>query len=47
MICQKAIDNNKKIEAVIDDVRNLSREILELSTQGVIKIKRNKELRNP
>ena len=44
---QKAIDNNKKIEAVMEDVRNLSREILELSTQGVIRIKHNNELKNP
>ena len=44
---QKAIDNNKKIEAVMEDVRNLSREILDLSTQGVIKRKCNNELKNP
>jgi uncharacterized iron-regulated protein len=44
---QKAIDNNKKIEATMEDVRNLSREILEISTQGVIRRKRNNELKNP
>ena len=44
---QKAIDNNKKIEAVMEDVRNLSREILDLSTQGVIRRKCNNELKNP
>ena len=44
---QKAIDNNKKIEAVMEDVRNLSREILELSTQGVVRRKHNNELKNP
>jgi hypothetical protein len=31
----------------MEDVRNLSRKILELSTQGVIKRKRNNELKKP
>jgi predicted transcriptional regulator len=31
----------------MEDVRNLSRKILELSTQGVIRRKHNDELKNP
>lgn len=36
----KAIDNNRKTEAVLDKMRELSREILDASTTGVKKRKR-------
>ena len=44
---QKAIDNNKETENALEEMRNLSREILELSTQGVVRRKHNNELKNP
>jgi len=44
---QKAIYNNEKVEAVLKDIRILSREILDLSTQGVIRRKSNNELKKP
>lgn len=36
---QKAIDNNRKLEAIIGQMRTLSRTILEAKTQGVKKRK--------
>jgi cell fate (sporulation/competence/biofilm development) regulator YlbF (YheA/YmcA/DUF963 family) len=36
---QKAIDANKKAEAILKQMRELSREILEASTQGVARRK--------
>jgi len=39
---QKAIDNNKEAESIMEKLRNISREILELSTQGVSRRKLNK-----
>jgi len=32
---QQAIDNNRKLEAIIQEMRTLSREILEATTEGV------------
>ncbi|MEI8245472.1 MAG: hypothetical protein WCI51_06550 [Lentisphaerota bacterium] len=40
---QKAIDNNKEVETAIEEMRNLSSEILDLSTHGVIRRKSNNE----
>jgi uncharacterized iron-regulated protein len=37
---QKAIDNNKEVEAAMEEMRNLSREILDLSTPGAIRRKK-------
>jgi len=37
---QKAIDNNKEAEAALEKMRNLSREILDISTPGVIRRKK-------
>lgn len=39
---QKAIDNNRKIEALLTQMRDLSRQILELTSQGVKRRKTNK-----
>ena len=39
---QRAIDNNRKLEAIIKEMRTLSRTILEATTQGVKKRKTNK-----
>lgn len=39
---QKAIDANKKAEATLKQMRELSREILEASTQGVARRKQKK-----
>ena len=39
---QKAIDNNRKTEALLNEMRDLSRQILELTTQGVQRRKSNK-----
>ena len=39
---QKAIDANKKAEAALRQMRELSREILEASTQGVARRKQKK-----
>jgi len=36
---QKAIDNNRKLEEIIKEMRSLSREILEATTEGVKKRK--------
>lgn len=44
---QKAIDNNRETENMMEEMRNLSRDILDLSTQGVIKRKGNNELKKP
>ncbi len=44
---QKAIDNNRETENMMEEMRNLSREILDFSTMGVIKRKANNELKNP
>jgi len=44
---QKAIDNNRETENMMEEMRKLSLEILDLSTQGVIKRKGNNELKNP
>ena len=38
---QKAIDNNRETENMMEEMRKLSLEILDLSTQGVIKRKGN------
>jgi hypothetical protein len=43
---QKAIDNNRETENMMEEMRNLSREILDLSTQGVIKRKGKNEHKN-
>jgi len=45
---QKAIDNNKEAEAAMEEMRNLSREILDLSTPtpGVIRRKGQKQAQN-
>jgi hypothetical protein len=40
-IFQKAIDNNRAIEALLMEMRELSREILDATTEGVRKRKRN------
>lgn len=37
---QQAIDNNKEAEAAMEEMRSLSREILDLSTTGVIRRKK-------
>ena len=39
---QKAIDTNKKAEGILKQMRELSREILEASTQGVARRKQKK-----
>jgi len=39
---QRAIDNNRKLEAIIKEMRTLSRTILEATTQGVKKRKTNR-----
>ncbi len=39
---QKAIENNQRLEALLAQMRELSRQILEATTQGVQRRKRNK-----
>ena len=39
---QKAINNNRRIETLLTDMRELSRQLLEMTTQGVQRRKSNK-----
>jgi len=39
---QRAIENNRKLEALLTQIRDLSRQFLEATTQGVQKRKTNK-----
>lgn len=41
-VFQKAIDNNRKLESVLTQMRDLSRQIIEATTKGVQKRNRNK-----